>query len=147
MLKQNLGMQIDHVVGEPKETYDRMYKGEIQLMWIRWYADYPDPNNMQYQVFYGKQTTGHRQVWQNDEFDKLVSDARGVTDQAQRFKMYNDADKILAADGAAIFVYYPYNLGLLKPWVKGMPKNSAGDYVPAWNIFLRMYDFLTVDAH
>ena len=125
MLKQNLGMQIDHVVGEPKETYDRMYKGEIQLMWIRWYADYPDPNDMQYLVFYGKQTTGHRQVWQNDDFDKLVSDARSVTDNDKRMQMYHDADKILAQDGAAIFVYYPYNIGMLKPWVKGMPKNSA----------------------
>ena len=65
MLKQNLGMQIDHVVGEPKETYERMYKGEIQLMWIRWYADYPDPNNMQWQVFYGGHTSGRRQVWKN----------------------------------------------------------------------------------
>ncbi len=147
MLKQNLGMQIDHVVGEPKETYERMYKGEIQLMWIRWYADYPDPNNMQYQVFFGKQTTGHRQVWANDAFDKLVSEARGVTDEAKRMKMYSDADRILAEDGAAIFVYYPYNIGLLKPWVTGMPKNKAGDWVPRWNIFQRMYEFLEVAGH
>jgi len=147
MLKQNLGMQIDHVVGEPKETYERMYKGEIQLMWIRWYADYPDPNNMQYQVFYGGHTSGRRQVWKNEAFDKLVSDARSVTDQAKRFQMYNDADKLLADDGAAIFVYYPYNIGLLKPWVTGMPKNAQGDYVPRWNIFWRMYEYLDVAGH
>jgi peptide/nickel transport system substrate-binding protein/oligopeptide transport system substrate-binding protein len=124
-----------------------MYKGEIQLMWIRWYADYPDPNNMQYQVFFGKHTSGRRQVWVNDGFDKLVSDARSVTDQDKRMKMYNDADRILAEDGAAIFVYYPYNIGLLKPWVTGMPKNTAGDYVPMWNIFTRMYEFLEVAGH
>jgi len=144
MLKQNLGMQIDHVVGEAKETYDRMYKGEIQLMWIRWYADYPDPNNQQYQVFYGGTTTGHRQVWQNDAFDKLVTDAKGVKDPEKRFAMYRQADRILAEDGAAIFVYYPYNYGLLKSRVSGMPKNSAGDPVPNWNIFTRMYEYLEV---
>lgn len=144
MLKQNLGMQIDQVVGEPKETYDRMYKGEIQLMWIRWYADYPDPNNQQWQVFYGGNTTGRRQVWQNDAFDKLVTDAKGVTDEAKRFQMYQDADKILLEDAAAIFVYYPYNYGLLKPRVSGMPKNKAGDSVPDWNIFRSMRDFMDV---
>ena len=144
MLKQNLGMQIDHVIGEAKETYDRMYKGEIQLMWIRWYADYPDPNNQQWQVFYGGQTSGRRQVWQNDAFDKLVNDAKGVTDQEKRFQMYRDADRVLAEDGGAIFVYYPYNYGLLKPRVSGMPKNSAGDYVPDWNIFIRMVEYLDV---
>jgi oligopeptide transport system substrate-binding protein len=142
MLKQNLGMQIDQVVGEPKETYDRMYKGEIQLMWIRWYADYPDPNNQQWQVFYGGNTTGRRQVWQNDAFDKLVTDAKGVTDEAKRFQMYQDADKVMLEDGAAIFVYYPYNYGLLKPRISGMPKNKAGDFVPDWNIFRNMRDFL-----
>jgi oligopeptide transport system substrate-binding protein len=147
MLKQNLGMQIDHVVGEPKETYERMYKGEIQLMWIRWYADYPDPNNMQWQVFYGGHTSGRRQVWKNDGFDKLVNEARGVTDTTKRMTMYNDADKVMLEDGAAVFVYHPYNIGMVKPWVKGMPKNQAGDFVPAWNIFVRMYDYLSVDAH
>ena len=147
MLKQNLGMQIDHVVGEPKETYERMYKGEIQLMWIRWYADFPDPHNMQWQVFYGGHTSGRRQVWKNDAFDKLVNDARGITDTTKRMQMYQDADKIMLEDGAAIFVYHPYNLGLLKPWVKGMPKNAAGDYVPRWNIFTRMYEYLEVEGH
>ena len=144
MLKQNLGMQIDQVVGEPKETYERMYKGEIQLMWIRWYADYPDPNNQQWQVFYGGNTSGRRQVWQNDAFDKLVTDAKGVTDETKRFQMYQDADKIMLEDGAAIFVYYPYNYGLLKPRVSGMPKNKAGDFVPDWNIFRSMRDFMDV---
>ncbi|HEY3109050.1 MAG TPA: peptide ABC transporter substrate-binding protein, partial [Chloroflexota bacterium] len=84
------------------------------------------------------------QVWKNDAFDKIVTDAKGVKDNDKRFKMYRDADRILAEDGGAIFVYYPYNYGLLKPRVSGMPKNSAGDSVPNWNIFVRMYDFLDV---
>jgi ABC-type transport system substrate-binding protein len=147
MLKQNLGMQIDHEVGEPKATYARMYKGEIQFMWIRWYADYPDPNDEHYLVFYGKITSGHRQVWDNTQFDDLIVKAQGLSDPNARWDLYHQADKVLAADGAASFVYYPYNYGLLKSWVHGMPKNDAGDPVPAWNIFVRMYDYLTVDAH
>jgi oligopeptide transport system substrate-binding protein len=146
MLKQNLGMQIDHEVGEPKATYSRMYNGEIQLMWIRWYADYPDPNDEHYLVFYGKTTTGHRQVWDNIQFDDLVTKAQGISDPTARWALYHQADQLLAADGAASFVYYPYNYGLLKPTVTGMPKNTAGDYVPYWNIFVRMYDYLTVAA-
>jgi oligopeptide transport system substrate-binding protein len=144
MLKQNLGMAVDHVVGEPKETYDRMFKGEIQLMWVRWYADYPDPNNMQYQAFYGGHTSGRRQVWQNDAFDKLANDAKGVADQDRRMQMYRDADRAMLEDGAAIFVYHPYNYALLKSRVTGMPRNKAGELVPSWGIFARMYDHLTV---
>ena len=36
---------------------------------------------------------------------------------------------------------------MLKPWVTGMPKNAAGDYVPKWNIFNGMYEFLDVAGH
>ena len=144
MLKENLGMTIDHVVGEPKETYERMFKGEVQLMWVRWYADYPDPNDMQWLVFYGGHTSGRRQVWQNDAFDRLVNDAKGVTDRARRMQMYRDADRVMLEDGAAIFVYHPYNYALLKPRVAGMPRNRAGEVVPSWGVFVRMYDYLTV---
>ena len=45
MLKQNLGMNIQHELGDPKDVYNRAYAGRIQLMWWRWYIDYPDPNN------------------------------------------------------------------------------------------------------
>ena len=77
-------------------------------------------------------------------FDDVITKAQGVSDPNARWDLYHQADKILAGDGAAIFVYYPYNYGLLKPRVSGMPKNSAGDPVPNWNIFVRMYDFLDV---
>ena len=90
----------------------------------------------------GGNTTGRRQVWQNDAFDKLVTDAKGVTAEAKRFQMYQEADKVMLEDAAAIFVYYPYNYGLLKPRISGMPKNKAGDFVPDWNIFRSMRDYL-----
>lgn len=144
MLKQNLGMTIEHVVGEPREVYDRMFKGEIQLMWVRWYADYPDPNNTHWQVFYGGHTSGRRQVWQNDTYDQLVTTAKGIADPTRQMAMYQAADRILLEDAAAIFVYYPRNYGLLKPRVAGMPRNRAGEIVPNWGIFVRMYDDLTV---
>ena len=147
MLKQNLGMQIDHVVGEAKQVYNQMYQGKIQLMWVRWYADYPDPNDELYLVFYGKITSGHRQVWDDPTFDDLVVKGQGITDPQQRWAVYNQAQEQILKDGAAIFVYYPYNYGLLKPWVTGMPKNSAGEYVPSWNIFVDMYSYLSVAGH
>jgi oligopeptide transport system substrate-binding protein len=147
MLRQNLGMQIDHVVGEAKAVYDEMYKGTIQLMWVRWYADYPDPNDELYLVFYGKFPTGHRQVWDDPTFDDLVVKGQSQPNGQARWDTYNQAQLQILKDGAAIFVYYPYNYGLLKPWVTGMPKNTVGEYVPNWNIFVNMYQYLTVAGH
>ncbi len=81
MLKQNLGMSIDHELGDPKDTYNRMYQGRIQLMWWRWYIDYPDPNNTMYLVWYSKFPTGERNTFSNDQMDTLLADAAGVQDQ------------------------------------------------------------------
>jgi ABC-type oligopeptide transport system substrate-binding subunit len=126
MLKENLGMTIEHEIGESKSTYQRMFNLEVQLMWLRWYADYPDPNNQHYMVFYSNKSSGKRQAWSNAQFDKIVSDAAGELDEKKRMAMYAEADKLIAQDGAAIFVYYIQGFTLLKPAVKGWPLNKDG---------------------
>jgi oligopeptide transport system substrate-binding protein len=140
MLRQNLGMEIEHEVGEPRETYERMWEHRIQFMWVRWFNDYPDPNNTLFQVWYSRFPTGARHAWVNDEFDDLVAEARGEVDEERRWEMYREANRIQLEDGAAIYIYNPWNYGLMKPWVTNLPVNSDGDFTPSWNIFIREYD-------
>ena len=45
MLGDALGMKIDHELGQPKETYQRMWDRKLQMIWLRWYMDYPDPQD------------------------------------------------------------------------------------------------------
>jgi oligopeptide transport system substrate-binding protein len=149
MLKDNLGMKdFDHEIGEPKETYLRMYQNKIQLMWIRWYMDYPDPNNFNWQCFYSKvPESSKRSHWVNEDYDKLVDQAKGEKDQAKRIQLYHQSDEVLAKDGGAIFVHYPLFYGMFKPWVQGLPQNKQGLAVPDWNIFVRMLDRLSIAEH
>lgn len=147
MLRQNLNMEIEHEIGDPTEVYERMWRHEIQLMWVRWYNDYPDPNNTLYQVWYSGFPDGNRHAWSDDEFDELVAEARGVDDEDERWDMYYRANEIQLEQGAAIYVYNPWNYGLMKPWVSNLPRNSDGDFVPNWNIFLRDYDHYEILDH
>jgi len=147
MLQQNLGMNIDHVLGDPKTVYNEAYQQRLQLIWWRWYIDYPDPNDDQYLVFYSKFPSGERNSFSDPTFDNLVTQAAGEPDQTKRFQMYWQADQILAENGTDIFVYNPWNYGLLKPFVAGMPKNKNGDLVPDWNVFIRMYDYMKILNH
>ena len=144
MLQDNLGMTIDHVIGDSKAIYDEMYQGKVQLMWVRWYIDYPDPNDFEYLVFYGKTQSGHRQTWHNDEYDDIVTSAAAVTDPVERAARYREADAILAQQAAAVFVVHPYRYGLLKPYVQGLPFNQMGEPVPNFSIFNRMYEYLSI---
>lgn len=147
MLKEHLNMDIKHEIGESREVYDRAYKHELQLWWVRWYIDYPDPNNVQYLIWYSKFPTGSRHTWANEEYDRLVTEAAAEKDEAKRMDMYRQADELMLRDGAGIFVYNPYNYGMLKPWVADFPRNSQGELVPTWNVFVRMYDRLKILKH
>jgi oligopeptide transport system substrate-binding protein len=147
MLRQNLNMDIEHEEGESREVYERMWQHRLQLMWVRWFNDYPDPNNTLYQVWYSGFPDGNRHPWTNEEFDQLVSEARGEGDEDARWEMYHEANRIQIEDGAAIYVYNPWNYGLMKPWVDNLPRNSEGEFVPGWNIFLRHYDYYRILDH
>jgi ABC-type oligopeptide transport system substrate-binding subunit len=147
MLKQNLGMDIQHVLGDPTAVYNEAYQHTIQLMWWRWYIDYPDPNDEEYLVFYSKFPTGERNTFSDPTFDMLVTQAAGESDQTKRFNLYWQADQILIENGADIFIYNPWNYGLKKPYVTNMPMDKDGDVVPDWNVFVRMTDRIKIAQH
>jgi integrase len=87
------------------------------------------------------------QRWVNEEFDEIVAEARSVDDEEERWAMYHEANRIQIEDGAAIYIYNPWNYGLMKPWVDNLPMNSEGDFVPSWNIFIREYDHYRILEH
>lgn len=147
MLKKNLGMDIKHVLGDPKDVYNRQYENKNQLIWWRWYIDYPDPNNTMYLVWYSQFPTGERNSYSNPDMDKALEDAAALSDQDARNKLYWKADEYMIQDGAGIFVYNPWNYALQKPFVLDMPKDKDGNYVPDWNVFARMTDFLKIGKH
>lgn len=145
MLKDNLGMSIDLEQGDPQAVYKEMWNGNKQLMWLRWYMDYPDANNTNFECFYSQIPAGSRRSWwENAEFDKLVVQAKSETNQEKRKQLYAQSDEILVREAGAIFAYYPQGYGLAKPKVKGIPKNKEGVVVPDWNIFVRMMDTMYI---
>jgi ABC-type oligopeptide transport system substrate-binding subunit len=137
-LKQNLGMDIELDIKPANVFSDPMFKRQYQLIFIRWYMDYPDPNNFYKQVFYSKVTSGKRQAWSNEQFDDIVVKAAAETDQSKRADLYRQAEKILQSDGAYVPLYYGYAYALFKPKVGGIPMTKAGVPQPDWNIFVDM---------
>jgi oligopeptide transport system substrate-binding protein len=148
MFKEHLGMNIDAEQGDPQAVYREMWQGNKQLMWLRWYMDYPDANNTNFECFYSKIPAGSRRSWwENAQFDSLVEQAKGEPNLEKRKQLYAQSDEVMVKEAGAIFAYYPLAYGLRKPWVKGIPKNSKGDEVPDWNIFVRSLDTTYILEH
>ena len=84
-------------------------------------ADYPDPDN--YLRVSTWRQTGH---WTHPEYDRLIEEARRLTDQSQRMERYHQAEKILAEEAPIVPLVYPSNFLMVKPWVKNLPLSYVG---------------------
>ena len=81
-----------------------------------WIADYPDPDNF-LRVGFRKEITG----WLGETFDELVTNASRMLDQAERLKLYQEADGMLIEEAVVLPLAYVMDHLLVKPWVKRFP--------------------------
>src|SRR5881409_3408745 len=88
VLLDNLNMKTDIEVLERGVFRERLWKQDLQFVWIRWFMDYPDPHNEYFDTFYGKKTTGKRQAWSNEAFDKELEAGRDTSDTRKRMAHY-----------------------------------------------------------
>lgn len=137
-LEENLGMKIQ-IESLVENTFrPRLYENRDQLVWIRWWLDYPDPDNTYYDMFYGGKPEGSkRQAWTNDEYDRIVTEAKGILDPDERLEMYKEAERILQEDVGYVIVAYRLDVYAFKPWVQNVPVNTQGFTVPDGNIYTR----------
>ena len=136
-LKENLGMDVK--INElPEATFrPTLYENTAQLVWIRWWMDYPDADNQYFDMFYGKKASNKRQAWSNDQFDQLIVQAKGELDQEKRLELYKQAERIIQEDVGYIPVVFRVDQNAFKPWVKDLPTNMQGFTVPDGNIYVR----------
>ncbi len=138
VLIEHLNMRTDLEVLEPRVFRDRLWKQDLQFVWIRWFMDYPDPHNEYFDTFYGKKTTGKRQAWVNDGFDKELEAGRDTRDPKKRLQHYAKAEEIMQTDVGYVPVAWVVRYASAKPVVRGLEKNRQGELVVDGNIYFDM---------
>jgi ABC-type oligopeptide transport system substrate-binding subunit len=144
VLLENLNMKTDLEVLEPRVFRERLWKQDLQFVWIRWFMDYPDPHNEYFDTIYGRKTTGRRQAWSNEAFDKELEAGRDTRDTAKRMAHYVKAEEILQTDAGYVPVAWVVRYAAAKPWVKGIEKNKKGEFVVDGNIYVDMFEHLYI---
>jgi ABC-type transport system substrate-binding protein len=122
MLKDNLGVDVSiqqtdwaTFIGQLNDPTTNPY----QIFDIGWIGDYADPQNFLYILFH----SGSTQNWagySNPEVDKLIDQAGLEKDTATRFRLYQQAEKMILADYPVVPMSYQRQYWLTKPYVKGM---------------------------
>ncbi len=94
-----------------------------QAAFTGWHQDFPDPSNFMDILFHTRsihpENSENRSFYSNPELDALLDRARAETDRAERLALYARANAILAADAPWVFLYYPVDMFVWQPYVKG----------------------------
>jgi len=90
-----------------------------------WGADFPDPDN--FMNMFTSYSGNNFTKWKNDKFDSLVEEAAGEASPAKRVKIYDQTQKILTEEDAAIVPLFIDSINMLvAPSVKGLRIDSLG---------------------
>ncbi|WP_439577021.1 ABC transporter substrate-binding protein [Elioraea sp.] len=102
-------------------------------MWVHWVSTYfVDPENWIGQMYDSQfHGTWKASSWyKNDEVDRMLREARAITDQSRRKQLYEQASRIVVADAADIWIYNTVQLRGLSNRVQGYqfsPVGSGGE--------------------
>lgn len=98
-----------------------MQQGELDAYLANWLADYPDADNFLYPLFYSQNAGagGNAAFYSDATVDSLIVAAQGTLDDAERTRLYAEADSLIFADAPWIFTVHPVDADLVQPWVEG----------------------------
>ncbi|MBI5140976.1 MAG: ABC transporter substrate-binding protein [Nitrospirae bacterium] len=97
---------------------DAINKGEPDMFWLSWWADYPDAENFLFPLFHSSNLgpAGNRTRYRNVEVDKLIEQGRRTANNAD---IYSAAENAIAADSPWIFFWHRTDYAVRQPWVRG----------------------------
>ncbi len=95
--------------------------GDADLFWISWQADYPDPENFLYPVFYSGNIgpAGNRARFKDPEFDRLIVKAQSEPDPSKRRQLYYQAQARILEMAPWVFFWHKTDFAVHQPWVRG----------------------------
>jgi peptide/nickel transport system substrate-binding protein len=103
---------------------------EQELFALSWMAGTEDPDMVLYPLLHSSQWTPNgpnRAMYKNAKFDELLAQARTVTEQPERAKLYREAQKILIDDAPWVFVDHEVQIAALSKRVTGFKLHPSFD--------------------
>lgn len=95
-------------------------EGEPDAFWMSWWADYPDPDNFLYPLFYSASvgSGGNRTRCIDPALDRLIETAQGTMDENKRYRLYRQAEDRIIQDAPWVFMWHRADYFVVQPWVK-----------------------------
>ncbi|MCE5194742.1 MAG: ABC transporter substrate-binding protein [Nitrospiraceae bacterium] len=95
-------------------------KGEADMFWLGWWADYFDPENFLYPLFHSANigSAGNRARYKNPKVDALIEAGQHSKTAKQRYAYYEKAEQMIVNDAPWVFFWHKTDFTVRQPWVK-----------------------------
>jgi len=124
-LKSHLGVQVELDETEWATFLKKRNTGEMPFYFLRWAADYLDPQNFLSTMLHSKapeNTLGYA----NPEFDRLCDAADVMQNEQQRFASYGKAEAIAVDDAVWVPIFFQKDVELWNPRLRGVESMLMG---------------------
>jgi oligopeptide transport system substrate-binding protein len=119
MWQENLGVTVNVEQEELGLFLGDLDAGNFQIFDLGWIADYIDPQNFLEIKFYSKNIGSTNETqYDNPRVDDLLEQAQTEQDQEERYRLYQEAERIIVEDAAWIPLFHSKNSYLVKPYVQ-----------------------------
>lgn len=112
---------------------DKIRKGAVQLYYLGWNADYPDPENFFFlldgqegKVAHGGENASN---YANPEFDRLFVQMKNMDNTPQRLDIVRRMNHIVQHDAPWVFGLHPKSYTLGHSWLKNRKPNDIGNNI------------------
>ncbi len=124
--KKNLGVEV-RLTSQEWKVYLKTLDNKAPALWrLGWGADYPDPDT--FLNLFKCQGGNNKTGFCDKTYDDLVTRAAAGTNEAERAKLYDQAEKIVLEDEVAIIpLFNQTNMHLVSAKVQGFKVNNMGD--------------------
>jgi ABC-type transport system substrate-binding protein len=100
---------------------DAVNKGEPDMFWLSWWADYSDPENFLFPLFHSSNLgpAGNRTRYVNKEVDTLIEKGQNSLNEKERNNFYKKAEEIIIQDMPWVSFWHRTDFLIKQPWIKG----------------------------
>ena len=118
MISGTLGITVNIEVAEWDQFQQDIEADRYSAYILGWSADYPDPQDFLDVLFHSRSGLNHL-GYSNPQVDTLLEQARVVQDEAERFRLYGEAERQILDDAPWVPIYHGADLWLVAPYVQG----------------------------
>jgi peptide/nickel transport system substrate-binding protein/oligopeptide transport system substrate-binding protein len=97
-------------------------KGETDAFYLSWWADYPDPENFLFPLFYSanRGTGGNRSRFSDPVTDRLIEEAQRTLKPIDRSALYRRVERRIVEQSPWVFLWHRKDFIIRQPWVEGL---------------------------